>query len=151
MKTRSDDFTSTSAVLTLVMVTTPYYNYTKLSKRKELTLYASPKPTFIGRDTIYTTNLKKRSTMYGPKNRISFCTSESNIKWNSNYKPGDAVTFTLNNVSSAILRKEQESSGMGRWTYLTILGKYNRRTTIFTMYRQCKKSIRSIEDSTVTK
>lgn len=84
--------------------------------------------------------LKKRSTMCGPKNRISFCTSEFNIKWNSNYKPGGAVTFILNNVSSAILRKEQESSGIGRWTYLTILGKYNRRTTIFTMYRQCKKA-----------
>ena len=57
--------------------------------------------------------------------------------------------FTLNNISSVVLQKGQDSSGIGRWTYLIILGKYNRQTTIFTMYRSCKARIISIGDSTV--
>ena len=46
------------------------------------------------------------------KNKISFCTSESDIKWNSDCKPGGNVMFTLNNVSSALLHKRQDLPGM---------------------------------------
>ena len=59
--------------------------------------------------------------------------------------------FTLNNVSSAVLRKGQDPSGMGCWTFLTILGKNNSRTTIFTMYRPCKGQIETVGDTTIIK
>ena len=59
--------------------------------------------------------------------------------------------FTLNNVSSAVLQKGQDLSGMGRWTFLTILGKNNSRTIIFTMYRPCKGQIETVGDTTITK
>ena len=86
-----------------------------------------------------------------PKNKISFCTSEFNIKRNSDYKPGGTTMFTLNSVSFVVLQKGQDSSGMGSWIYLIILGKDNRRTKLFTMYRPCKGSIIPMEDSTVIK
>ena len=73
-----------------------------------------------------------------PKRKISFCTSELDIKWNSDCKPGGTTMFTLDNVSSVVLQKGHDPSGMGRWTFITILGKNNSRTTIFTMYRPCK-------------
>ena len=57
-----------------------------------------------------------------PKNKISFCTSESNIKWNSDSKLGGTTMFALSNISSAVLQKGQDPSGMGRWTFITILG-----------------------------
>ena len=73
-----------------------------------------------------------------PKHKISFCTSESDITWNLDCKPGGTTMFTLDNVSSAVLQKGQDPSGMGRWNFLTILGKHNSRTTIFTMHRPYK-------------
>ena len=57
-----------------------------------------------------------------PKHKISFCTSESDITWNSDCNSGGTVMFTLDIVSSTVLQKGQDSSGMGRWTFLTILG-----------------------------
>ena len=86
-----------------------------------------------------------------PKSKISFCTSESNIKWNSDSKPGGTAMFALNNISSAVLQKGQDPSGMGRWTFITILGKNNTRTSIFTMYRPCKGNIATIGDTTIIK
>ena len=55
----------------------------------------------------------------------------------------------LENVSFAVLQNEQDSLGIGRWTYLTILGKYNRRTTIFTMCRPCRGSISSMGEMVI--
>ena len=94
---------------------------------------------------------RKTLTDTWPKQKLSFCTSESDIKWNSDSKPGGTAMFTLNNVSSTVLQKGQYPSGMGRWTFLTILGKNNSRTTIFTMYRPCKGQIETVGDTTIIK
>ena len=59
--------------------------------------------------------------------------------------------FTLNNVSSAVLQKGQDPPGMGLCTFITILGKHNNRTTVFTMYRPCKRHIETIGDTTIIK
>ena len=40
---------------------------------------------------------------------------------------------------------------MRRWTYLTILGRSNKRTTIITMYRPCNVRIEDVGGSTVAK
>ena len=62
-------------------------------------------------------NFRNTLTDTWPKQKNSFCTSESDIKWNADSKPGGTTMFTLNNVSSAVLQKGQDSSGMGRWTF----------------------------------
>ena len=80
---------------------------------------------------------------------MSYCTSESDIKWNSDCKPGGTAMFTLDNVSSVVLQKGQDPSGMGRWTFIKSLGKHNSRTTIFTMYRPCKGQIETVGDATI--
>ena len=40
---------------------------------------------------------------------------------------------------------------MGQWTFLSILGRHNKRITIFTTYKPCKRSIEIVEHSTVIK
>ena len=42
--------------------------------------------------------------------------------------------ITSNKLTSATIYKGQNPSGMGRWTFTTLLGKYDNRTTVFTMY-----------------
>ena len=79
-----------------------------------------------------------------PNDKISTCTSESELNWNTDYKPGLTTTISLNKLSSSIVHKGQDPSGLGRWNFTTILGKQNRRTTIFTTYRLCKSPIESV-------
>ena len=40
-----------------------------------------------------------------PKQKISLCTSNSSLPWNSNYKPGGTAIIALGNISSAIITK----------------------------------------------
>ena len=72
------------------------------------------------------------------RSKISFYTSESDLQWNSTYKPGGTAMITLKSISSAIINKGQDSSGLRRWIFMSILGKYNKRTIICNMYRPCK-------------
>ena len=85
------------------------------------------------------------------KNKISFCISKSNIKCNSDCKPGGTTMFILINISSAVLQKGHDPPGMKRWTFITILGRNNTRTLIFTMYRPCKGNIATVGDTTIIK
>ena len=59
--------------------------------------------------------------------------------------------FALSNISSAVLQKGQDPSGMGRWTFITILGKNNTQTSIFTIYRPCKGNVETIGDTMIIK
>ena len=69
-----------------------------------------------------------------PKNKISFFTSESNIKWNSDCKPGGTAMSTLSNIFSALLQKGQDSSRMGRCTFITILGEKHPNINIYNVH-----------------
>ena len=59
--------------------------------------------------------------------------------------------ISLNKVTSATINKEEDPSGLGRWTFITLLGKNNSRTSIFNMYRPCDSPIESVGGSTVIK
>ena len=83
------------------------------------------------------------------RSKISFCTLESELQWNATYKPGGTAMTALKSISSAILNKGQDSSEMGRWTCMSILGKHNKRTTIFNMYRPCNINLTNAGESTV--
>ena len=39
--------------------------------------------------------------------KISICTSDSSLPWNSNYKPGETVIIALGEISSAIIAKRR--------------------------------------------
>ena len=79
----------------------------------------------------------------------SLCTSDSSLPRNINYKPGRTVTITLGNISSAIITKGKDLHGLGRWTTVTVLGKHNKRTSIFNMYRPGDTSIKHSDPLTV--
>ena len=80
-----------------------------------------------------TSNFKRIVQETWPEDKIGICTSESNISWNSDYKPGGTAMISLNKVTSATINKGEDPSGLGRWTFMTLLGKNNSRTSIFNM------------------
>ena len=98
-----------------------------------------------------TNNFKKILQDTCPEDSIGTCTSESNISWNSDYKPGGTAMISLNKITSATINKGEDPSGLGRWTFMKILGKNNSRTTIFNMYRPCNSPIDTVGGSTVIK
>ena len=57
----------------------------------------------------------------------------------------------LNNLSSALIQKGKHPSGIGRWTYATILGRNNTKTTVFNVYRPGKMKVKDAGSSTVIK
>ena len=59
--------------------------------------------------------------------------------------------ISLNKVTSATINKGEDPSGLGRWTFMTLFGKKNSRTTIFNMYRQFDSPIYSVGEATVIK
>ena len=95
----------------------------------------------------FSTTLKTAS----PKQKISLCTSNSSLPWNSNYKPGGTTIIALGNISSTIITKGEDPHGLGRWTTVTLLGKHNKRTSVFNMYRPGDISIEQTGPSTVIK
>ena len=78
-----------------------------------------------------------------PKNKISTCTSESDLPFTRDFKPRGTTLATLNPISSSIISKGHDQWGLGRWTYTSILGKELPQTTLFNVYRPCKVSIES--------
>ena len=81
----------------------------------------------------------------------SLCTSDSSLPWNSNYNPGGTAIIALGNISSAIITKGEDSHGLERWSTVTMLGKHNKRTSVFNMYRPGGTSIENYVPITVIK
>ena len=69
-----------------------------------------------------TSNFKKMLQDTWPEDSICTCTSNSDISWNSYYKPGGAAMISLNKITSATINKGEDPSGLGRLTFMTILG-----------------------------
>ena len=88
-----------------------------------------------------TSNFKRILQDTWSEGSIGTCTSESNISWDSNYKPGGTVMISLHKITSATINKGEDPSGLGRWTFMTIMRKNNNSTTIFNMYRPCDSPI----------
>ena len=58
-----------------------------------------------------------------PEEKIETCTSQFNISWNSDYKPGGTAIISLNKLTSATINKGQDPSGLEKWTFLALLKK----------------------------
>ena len=67
------------------------------------------------------------------EDKIETGTSKSSILGNSDYKPGETAMITLNKPTSVIIYKGQDPSDMERWIFMTLSGKQNSRTIVFTI------------------
>ena len=85
------------------------------------------------------------------KENLTTCTSNTNTIWKSDYKPGGTSLALTGRLSSAVINKGQDNSGLGRWMSITILGKNNNKTTIFNVYRLKNIAVELVENSTVIK
>jgi hypothetical protein len=63
--------------------------------------------------------------------------SESDIKMESNYKPGGTTTAIVGKWQARITEKGADASGMGRWTYFVISSNKN-KLVVITAYKPCK-------------
>ena len=79
------------------------------------------------------------------------CTSNSLLPWNSNYKPGGTAIIAMGKIYSTIIANGEDPHGLGRWTTVTLLGKHNKRTSVFNMYRSGDISIEKTGPTTVIK
>lgn len=59
--------------------------------------------------------------------------------------------ISLNKLTSATINKGEDPSGLGRWAFMTLLGKDNSKNTIFNMYRPRDSPIDSVGGATVIK
>ena len=61
--------------------------------------------------------------------------SSIDMESSSDYVTGGTLTSTVDRWSSRVFKKDSDPSGMGRWSYQTLVGKRNSKITIITGYR----------------
>ena len=66
--------------------------------------------------------------------------STIDMESSSDYMTGGTLTATVDKWSSRVFKKDADPSGMGRWSYQTLVGKQNTKVTIITGYR-CIRNI----------
>jgi hypothetical protein len=66
--------------------------------------------------------------------------STIDMESSSDYMTGGTLTATVDKWSSRVFKKDADPSGMGRWSYQTLVGKQNTKVTIITGYR-CVRNI----------
>jgi len=64
------------------------------------------------------------------------CRSEEAI---NDYLPGGTFMATLGKYSSRVIQTGNDFSGLGRWTFVELAGKRDRRLIILNGYRVCKR------------
>jgi len=75
-----------------------------------------------------------------PPSPLQACvtTSALNIKFHTEYKPGGAATTTGAPLHARVLAQETDPN-LGRWSYITLQAKNNRKITFLTVYRVCNQ------------
>ena len=66
-------------------------------------------------------------------------TSASSIKFHTEYKPGVTATIAGAPLHSRVLAQETDPN-LGRWSYITLQAKNNRKITFHTVYRVCNQT-----------
>ncbi len=74
-------------------------------------------------------------------NHSRMVTATSTIKFERIYKPGGTATLITNEWTGRILKCDTDSSGLGRWTTITLNGKRHRKIAIISAYQVCKTSL----------
>ena len=76
-----------------------------------------------GKDNTYPTHSKKTLKETWTKEKLTTCTSNTNTTWKGGYKPRGTSIALTGGLSSVVISKGQNNSGLGRRTFTTILGK----------------------------
>jgi len=66
--------------------------------------------------------------------------SSIDLPSSSDYLTGGTITSAVGSWSTRVSQKEEDPSGMGRWSSLTFIGKQNKKLTIITGYRCVRSS-----------
>lgn len=61
--------------------------------------------------------------------------SSIDMESSSDYMTGGTLTSTVDRWSSRVFKKDADPSGMGRWSYQTLVGKKKSKLTVITGYR----------------
>jgi hypothetical protein len=69
--------------------------------------------------------------------RVEFCTSD--VSFEGRYTPGGTATAALGNWSHRALGSGRDSTGCGRWSYVTYGGKGSKLVTYILAYRVCNQ------------
>ncbi len=64
----------------------------------------------------------------------AFSTSNSTEPTDGTYQPGGTATTIIGPHASRLISSGQDESGMGRWSYIELLGKLNKRMIIASVY-----------------
>jgi ribonuclease HI len=91
----------------------------------------------------YTNTQTLRQSLKSVWSHSTFQTSNSSEKFESDYQPGGTVTMVVNRWTSRVVDKGSDPFGLGRWTYITLRGKGDKKLTVVTGYRVCKTTVAS--------
>ena len=75
--------------------------------------------------------------------------SMSSVPWNRVYTLGGVVILSTPLISPRIMKEQQDPSGMGRWTSITINGRNKTKVTIISAYHVCLTTMKNVEPNTV--
>ena len=56
------------------------------------------------------------------------------------YQPGGSITTVIHQCAHRVLTSGVDDTLLGRWSWVTLRGKHNIKTTFFTLYRPCKST-----------
>ena len=74
-------------------------------------------------------------------NHSKFVAASSSIKFDRIYKPGGTASLITNEWTGRILNCDTDTTGLGRWTTITLNGKRHRKIAIISAYQVCNTSI----------
>ena len=68
-------------------------------------------------------DFKRKVSGIWPANRVSFSTSDVGLEFEAHeYLPGGTCTMAVDNLSMRVVKVGEDSSGLGRWSYITLEG-----------------------------
>jgi len=85
-------------------------------------------------DTLY--HLQAQCRKAAPQTQIATSTSaEDASEW---HKPGGTITMALNNWTNRVIKKGSDST-LGRWSFIELVGKHDKRLIVVSAYRVCNQ------------
>jgi len=70
--------------------------------------------------------------------QLQIATSTSAKPASDWFKPGGTITMALNNWTNRVIHKGTDQY-LGRWSYLELIGKHNKRLIVMSSYRVCNQ------------
>jgi hypothetical protein len=80
----------------------------------------------------------------------SYSTSHIVEDFQEAHRPGGTATLVTGNWVSRIITKGTDPYGLGRWSYVVLLGRGGQTLLVVSAYRVCKQAIQSAGPTTVT-